>query len=308
MKAKAYLTKLSKMANLGSIDDNPTTPIKSSMAGISTASAAGGPKTINTEENANQSQEPVSAFIISPNVQTKHDSYLLYLQLPKPSKQQAVSFKWTGETTSLYASIPVRNSLFKHKSSSSGGMSSAASEAAAAKLILVTPKQSVLNEKRIELKMKLKSTITLVKEKTSFHPNIADSIDELIDSITSLRKDAIESIKSIERDLKMSVVVTDESSSGAPETLHHHHGPGIDQRYLSELWRVSYNFGIDLQNECLKFMTEDRAKQFANCLADFCIMWCEYIVNKTERGRGRTCKLQLTFSLFFVSHHHHQVF
>lgn len=265
------------MANLGSIEDTPSTPL----TGTTTAAA----------NMANLAcQEPVSAFIISPNVQSKHDGYLLYLQLPKPSKQ-IPTYKWTGDTTSLYASIPVRNSLFKHKSSmnsSSTSSSSSSSSTAAAKLILVTPKQSILNEKRIEIKLKLKNTITLVKEKTSFHPNIEESIDELIESITALRKDSIDSIKSIERDLKMSVVdpIMDTTSLSQPQ-----HGPGIDQRYLSELWRVSYNFGIDLQNECLKFMTEDKAKQFANCLADFCIMWCEYIVNKTEKGRGRTCKL-----------------
>lgn len=193
-------------------------------------------------------------------------------------------FRWTGETTSLYASIPVRNSLFKHKSSMSSLSSSA-------KLILVTPKQSILNEKRTEIKIKLKNTITLVKEKTSFHPNIAESIDELVDSITSLRNDAIATIRSIEGDLKMSVANSNTTLdiSSNPQQQQQL-GPGIDQRYLSELWRVSYNFGIDLQNECLKFMTQDKAQEFAKRLADFCIMWCEYIVNKTERGRGRTSK------------------
>lgn len=91
---------------------------------------------------------------------------------------------------------------------------------------------------------------------------------------------------------------------------HHHHGsdldrnslshsfvshPAIDQRYLSELWRVSYNFGIELQNECMKFMTQDKAELFAAGLADFSVMWCEYIVSKTERGKGRTSNKQLSF-------------
>ena len=143
-----------------------------------------------------------------------------------------------------------------------------------------------------------------MKEKTSFHPNIEYAIDELVESILSLRKDAIECIKSIERDLKMSV------NHHHHHHHHHHHGsdldrnslshsfvshPAIDQRYLSELWRVSYNFGIELQNECMKFMTQDKAELFAAGLADFSVMWCEYIVSKTERGKGRTSNKQLSF-------------
>jgi hypothetical protein len=148
-----------------------------------------------------------------------------------------------------------------------------------------------------------------VKEKTSFHPNIEYAIDELVESILSLRKDAIECIKSIERDLKMSV--------NHHHHHHHHHGsdldrnslshsfvshPAIDQRYLSELWRVSYNFGIELQNECMKFMTQDKAELFAAGLADFSVMWCEYIVSKTERGKGRTSNKQLSFQFILDRH------
>lgn len=100
-----------------------------------------------------------------------------------------------------------------------------------------------------------------------------------------LRKEAVECIKSIERDLLISVHYESEAKC--------HTHPVIDQRYLSELWRVSYNFGIELQNECMKFMTQDRAELFSLGLADFSILWCEYIVSKTERGKGRTGKLAL---------------
>lgn len=125
-KAKAYLSKLSKLANLGRIEDNPvpTTPTG----------------------NPYSQQDPVSAFIISPNTQAKPDGYLLYLQLAKTPKQ--AGYKWNGSTISLYASIPVRNSLYKHKSTLNSISST--------KLILVTPKQSILNEKRVDIKQKLK--------------------------------------------------------------------------------------------------------------------------------------------------------
>ena len=141
----------------------------------------------------------------------------------------------------------------------------------------------MLKDKRIELKSKLKGTVTLAKEKTSFHPNIEYAIDELKDSILNLRKESVECIKSIEKDLKTTIHYN-------ADCKYHVHSV-IDQRYLSEIWRVSYNFGIELQNECIQFMTQDRAAQFSSGLADFCIEWCEYIVDKTERGKGRTGNL-----------------
>lgn len=250
--AKAYLNKLSKLANIDCQEDQA--------ASTSAASAS----------TSSSNQDPVSAFIISPNTNTKKDGYLLFLQLTKTPKPD---YKWTGPTIQLYASTPVRNSLYKHKS--------ILNSPPTPKLILVTPKQSVLNEKRTELKQKLRGTISLIKEKTSFHPNIEYAIDELKDSILNLRKESVECIKSIEKDLSLHYEAETKCIGNSI----------IDQRYLSELWRVSYNFGIELQNECIKFMTQDRAETFSLDLAEFAILWCEYIVNKTDRGKGRTGKL-----------------
>jgi hypothetical protein len=123
----------------------------------------------------------------------------------------------------------------------------------------------------MELKSKLKGTISLIKEVTSFHPNIESALDELKDNILELRKETSLFISLIEKDLKGS-----------------RYYKAIDQRYLNEIWRVCYTFGIELHNDCIKFMTHDRAEEFSLGLADFCIMWCEYIVNRTERGKGTT--------------------
>lgn len=68
------------------------------------------------------------------------------------------------------------------------------------------------------------------------------------------------------------------------------YSPKIDQKHISEIWRVSYNFGIELQKEFIKFMTQDRAQVFSQGLSDFSILWCEYIVNNTARGKGRTLR------------------
>ena len=39
-------------------------------------------------------------------------------------------------------------------------------------------------------------------------------------------------------------------------------------------------------------MTQDLAKKFSIGIAEFCIMWSEYIVDKTDRGKGTTGNLQ----------------
>ena len=170
--------------------------------------------------------------------------------------------------------MPVRRSLYQHKNN--------VDPSEPVSLILVVPSPQILKEKRIDLKKKLKDTITLTREKTSFHPNIEYAIDDLKDSILNLRKESVDCIRSIEKDLK-NTIHYDMGSNYHVHTV-------IDQRYLSEIWRVSYNFGIELQSECIQFMTQDRAEQFSLGLADFCVKWCEYIVDKTERGKGRTGK------------------
>ena len=101
-------------------------------------------------------------------------------------------------------------------------------------------------EKRIEIENKLKGSISLLKEKTSFHHNIEYAIDELKDNILKLRDESVQFIKLIEKDLKNSIHYHID--------LNTHMHVVIDQRYLSEIWRVSYNFGIEMQNECIKLI------------------------------------------------------
>ena len=172
--------------------------------------------------------------------------------------------------------MPVRKSLYQHKN--------ICDESIPSKLLLVTSSQRCLTKTRADLEANI-SCLRLIKEKTSFHPNIEYAIDELKDNILHLRAEAVECIRCIEQDLKNSVHYHHHTD---PRASHQHTHVAIDQRYLSEIWRVSYTFGIELQSECIKFMTQDRAEQFALGLANFAIMWCEYIVDKTERGKGRT--------------------
>lgn len=231
-----YLTKLSHFANIRNLSSGQGT--------TSTTSS------------------PLSAFLISPN--TSVDGYLLYLRLPLPRSGEPpqIAYRWPGQTVQLFASMPVRYALYQHNSKKTDTEPN---------LILVTSKQSILKTKRVELKTKLKGSISLNKEKTSFHPNIESALDDLKDNILELRRETSQFINSIEKDLKDS-----------------RYFKAIDHRYLNEIWRVCYTFGIELHNDCIKFMTHDRSEKFSLGLADFSIMWCDYIVNRTEKGKGTT--------------------
>lgn len=212
-----------------------------------------------------------NSYMLSP--QTNTDGYLLYLKIPNKMDE---TWEWTGEIIDLFAALPVRRALYQHKnvSDTSDDVSKQAS------LILVVPRPKLLDKViKNELRTRFKASISLAKEKTSFHPNIEYAIDEVKESILNLRAESARSIRSIEKDLKTHYDTPIWIKRKSPITY---------QRYLSEIWRVSYNFGIDLQNECIKFKTHDQEEQFIQGLADFCIMWCEYILDKTERGKGKT--------------------
>ncbi|RNA15922.1 mitogen-activated kinase kinase kinase 4 isoform X1 [Brachionus plicatilis] len=122
-------------------------------------------------------------------------------------------------------------------------------------------------------------SISLIKEKASFHPSIDESITDLKDKIYELRKICTNWIKTIETDL-----IPNSSSDPNNASL------AKIERNVNEILRVSYIFGIELQNDIIKFMTQNRAKSFAQGLAQFSIQWCDYIVSKTDRGKGRTTR------------------
>ena len=103
-----------------------------------------------SEQQAQTENFPSSPFTISPI--TKMNGYLLYLQLPRGSTEV---FSWDGPSTFLYASMPVKRSLYQHKNNCDMQKS--------VSLILVTPKQKILNEKKSEIKAKLKGGQCLKK-------------------------------------------------------------------------------------------------------------------------------------------------
>ncbi|CAF0873556.1 unnamed protein product, partial [Brachionus calyciflorus] len=206
-----------------------------------------------------------NSFIISP--QHNSDVYLLYLHLAESKND----FKWTGQTIELYASHAVRRSLYQYpKMTSDTNLNF---------LYLVTSKQSILNQKKSHLKQKLKGSIKFIKDKASFHPSIDESINDLKDKIFELRNECIDSIASVEIELQSSSQNSETSESFVK----------VDEN-VNEILRVWYTFGIELQNEIIKFITQDRIKAFAEDLAEFSIQWCEYIVNKTPIGKGRNIR------------------
>jgi hypothetical protein len=183
-------------------------------------------KRINT--NTTQKLPPVqnktfsNSFILSPQV--VNDGYLLYLQISNNTNE---SWQWTGNVVKLYAALPVRKSLYQHRNQENMNNSNLNDpKSKSTTLTLVVPKSKILQQKKIELKSKLKS-VSLIKEKTSFHPNIEYAIDEVKESILNLRTDSSNCIKQIEKDLK--------THYNTPISISRK-SPVIYQRYLSEIW------------------------------------------------------------------------
>ncbi|RNA22457.1 mitogen-activated kinase kinase kinase 4 isoform X4, partial [Brachionus plicatilis] len=87
-------------------------------------------------------QAQKNTFIISPSHNT--NGYLLYLKLNEPKEK----WNWRGQKIDLHASRPVRLSLYHH-------LKPNALDSSKKILYLITSKQSVLMEKKINVKQKL---------------------------------------------------------------------------------------------------------------------------------------------------------
>ena len=239
------------------------------------------PRRFTGNENPRLNQQQIQQIISNesttlPNSpQNDNDSYLLYLSVSTKDQKNKEDSVWKGFEISIEASIDIKMRLFQHKTDETTSY-----------LYLVVGQPQYLSEKKIELKAKLKSHITMSKEKTSFHPNIAMELDELNTKILkNLPKDALKFIQSLETD-----------TSKPFQTATQHQGNTLNKnlmknkKFLLDLWRSCYNYGIELHMECVKFISQCLHKDFSIALAEFCQFWCHYVLSKTEEGYGRTTK------------------
>jgi hypothetical protein len=200
--------------------------------------------------------------------------YLIYLELSKDDQKFIMTHnKWSGLCTNLSASLDIRLSIYQHINRTDIQQRSY--------MYVCVAHWTQLQQLRIDLKRQFGGLIQLVKEKTSFHPNIADELDELNRNILiKLRTECVNFVDSLEKDTTGYYYPNELINSRQL----------IKPRYLAELWRVAYNFGIELHSECTKFVTQDLICEFSLGLASFCQIWCKFVLNKTEEGHGRTTK------------------
>jgi hypothetical protein len=205
-------------------------------------------------------------LFLKPNSGTK--GYLIYLEIPSNVQE---SFEWRGKQLDLYASMPVRTTLYEKNVHKKGTKFN---------LYLLTASQSILNQKRLEFERKMSANVTIIREKTSFHPNICIEavIDDLKNSILNLRKETTEFIRDLHSDLKKITENTDEY-----DLIQNLEFFSKLKLYLNKILKAAYNFGIKLHSECIKFMTFDRAKEFSFGLVEFTEMWFNYLRNNDEK-------------------------
>jgi mitogen-activated protein kinase kinase kinase 4 len=206
--------------------------------------------------------------------QTDNDSYLLYLSVSTKDQNNKEDSTWKGFEITIEASIDIKMKLLQHKTHETSSY-----------LYLVVGQPHNLSDKKIKLKSKLGKHVTLVKEKTSFHPNISIELDELNTKILkNLPTDAFKFIEALEKDtskpFQADLIISSQ----------HNSTKSLIKKFLLEIWRVCYNYGIELHMECVKFITQALHRDFSIGLAEFCKLWCNYVSLKTEEGYGRTTK------------------
>ena len=225
---------------------------------------------VNEETTARASTLPNSPLIDNGN-------YLLYLSVSKKDQKNKEECTWRGFECRIEVSVDIKMRIFQHEPDDTKSY-----------LYLVVGQPYYLSEKKVELKSKLKGNISLIKERTSFHPNIANELDELNTKILkNLRENAYEFIRSLETDttqhFQQSLILSAQSASS-------NHNNSLIKKSLLDVWRVCYNYGIELHMECVKFVTQSLHRDFSIGLADFCKIWCKYVLDKTEQGYGRTTR------------------
>jgi hypothetical protein len=235
--------------------------------------------TDNTRLNQQQFLHSLSVLANSRDVgslphspQIDNGIYLLYLGISAKDQKNKDETAWKGFQLGIKASVDVKLSLFQHKT-----------DEVTSYLYLVVAQPHLLCEKKMELKSKLRGHITLVKERTSFHPNIAAELDELNSKILrNLRSDVFNFIKSLEEETTQHFQASLSTASFPNKNL--------IKKFLLGIWEVSYNYAIELHIECVKFVTQGLQRDFSIGLAELCKIWCKYVLDKTEKGYGRTTK------------------
>lgn len=200
------------------------------------------------------------------------NGYLLYLHLPSTHEV----CEWKGRTIDLYTTIPIYSSLHEkniHKASSSS------------KLTLLTAKQSILEEKRMEVEKKLgEECLNLHREKTSFHPNfdVESIMDNIKESMLLVRKTTIELVYRIESDL-MSLL-------DSHQVLNHIKLGDRDleeilRLYFLQVCRVAYTLCLKFEVIMNQFMTTDQCAEFSKGITAFFIQLSRFFVNRGESSK-----------------------
>jgi hypothetical protein len=176
----------------------------------------------------------------------------------------------------LFASLPVSRTLTERNVNKNASRRH--------KLVLLTAKQSVLQAKRVELERNLgcPEVIEVVREKTSFHPNIdiESVIDQLKNSILELRENTTMFLYNAQKTLTSLYNRVNNSHDQSYHSMRE-----IVKKNFDHICKVGFDFGVQLHSECIKFMTRDRAEEFSHGLAQFAIMWFQYLQRRNEKRK-----------------------
>lgn len=203
------------------------------------------------------------------NASNQLNGYLLYLQLPMNQ-----DFEWKGHTIDLYATMPIYSSLHDR---------SVLKNTNTPKLILLTGKQSILEEKRAEVEGKLgEDCLHLYRKKTSFHPNfdIESIIDNIKESMLQVRKATIELVFEIETDL-MSLIDSYQPLNN--EKLGERSLEEILRLYFVQVCRLSYTLCLRFEVVSMEMVTRNKYKEVTKTWLELFLRLLKFFQIRGER-------------------------
>ncbi|XP_020895625.1 mitogen-activated protein kinase kinase kinase 4 [Exaiptasia diaphana] len=182
------------------------------------------------------------------------DGYLIVMPSAKVETPM-----WTGKKIDITLTVDTRISL---------------ADVQVDGLILVVYKSLQLEEQRSVFLQSFNIIVTVVKEKTSSHQAISDSLDHLQDAVLSLGNKIISAIERANENLDVEMFETDESEKAK-----------VSQNTVETMYSC-FNFGFEYLKEVARLVSGTARKTLAKDMLSFARKWISFVMEKCERGRG----------------------
>jgi hypothetical protein len=206
-----------------------------------------------------------------------NDGYMLFLSVPgsmhsPPSSYDTASppvaettreswqtLDWTGPVIEIFPDIETTIGL---------------SEVEVGQLKLIVSNSSLLLNERRAFQHAIGPSVTLIREQTSSHDDVAECLQELKESALKLGEQVLKAVSRVDKFLQLSL-----SNLNEIERIMVH------QQYV-EAMLSCFNFGFEYGKEVSRLVNGEQRDAMVPGLIDFAMKWMNFVIGKCERGRG----------------------